>query len=751
MMPGCVLILQSDLESAQAFSAFFHKRGDEFCATTNISEAKKYLIENQTWLAIVDFHLPGTEWLDFIKIIRKDYPDTEVILTNKYPDLHKEFQAKEQGVNVFLRAPFTDPWIERALQKLVEGEEAEGETVTGKQPIPAVRIPIRMKITLPYILLAILFTLTGAYLVSRYVVDSIHERFVNQLIDAGRLSSDWMVQEENRLLKTLRQLTYTEGMPEAIINQDATTLRNLILPLMTNQNEEAVEILDQQGMIMLSLRRDPGQALESYQASQGGADFAQIPFVQAIRTGQIDQGRDKYAGLVNRTEKPDFYIGGPVMDSSGHQVGAILVGKSLDTIVRQCRESTLAQVTLYSQTGSILASTLLVEQDIQPVSVNVATEVLSRQDSQSMLREFPSGTQMQINPAIRRLAIASASYSELLGPWEVRGGEDLGLLGTSLSENNISQPTLVTRMQAFLIVALIFLGVILTGMILASQVTRPLTQIAAAARMIAQGNLEVRVPAKGNDEVAVLGHAFNSMISGLQEGHIYRDLLGRAVSPEVRETLRVSFASGDLRLEGQNTTASVLMSDIRGFTRLAEKEDPTVVLNWLNEYFSEIVPVITKYGGVVDKFEGDAMLAFFGILPRPLPPEESAFDACQAAVELLGVIDQINERRSQRGEEPLTTGIGINTGRLTAGGLGTADRLNYTIIGDTVNATQRIQVITRRFGESSVVINETTLSVLRGRRGDFRFEPLGEQHISGRQEQLWLYRLLPMHHQRGQD
>jgi adenylate cyclase len=259
----------------------------------------------------------------------------------------------------------------------------------------------------------------------------------------------------------------------------------------------------------------------------------------------------------------------------------------------------------------------------------------------------------------------------------------------------------------------------------------------------------VRVPAKGNDEVAVLAHAFNYMISGLQEGFIYRDLLGRTVSPEVREALRISFASGDLRLEGQNANATVLMSDIRGFTRLAEKAEPTVVLNWLNEYFGEIVPVITKYGGVVDKFEGDAMLAFFGILPRPLPPEESAFDACQAAVELLSVIGQVNDKRRQRGEEPLITGIGINTGLLTAGSLGTADRLNYTIIGDTVNTTQRIQDVTRQFGESGVAINETTLSVLKGRRGDFRFEPLGEHHISGKQELLWLYRLYPKSSSKG--
>jgi hypothetical protein len=86
-----------------------------------------------------------------------------------------------------------------------------------------------------------------------------------------------------------------------------------------------------------------------------------------------------------------------------------------------------------------------------------------------------------------------------------------------------------------------------------------------ASSRVAGGDLEIRVPSEGNDEVAVLAHAFNQMVTGLQEGFIYRDLLGRTVSPEVREAMRSSFASGTLKLEGQNTVATVLMSDIRGY------------------------------------------------------------------------------------------------------------------------------------------------------------------------------------------
>ena len=155
---------------------------------------------------------------------------------------------------------------------------------------------------------------------------------------------------------------------------------------------------------------------------------------------------------------------------------------------------------------------------------------------------------------------------------------------------------------------------------------------------MAEGNLEVQVEAGGNDEVAVLAHSFNQMVSGLREGSLYRDLLGRTVSPEVREELRRSFASGEVRLEGQEAVATVLVSHLRGFTTLAETEDPTTVLIWLNEYYGELIPALTAHAGVISKLEGDTLLAFFGILPRRLSPQESAYQACQAALAILEAV-----------------------------------------------------------------------------------------------------------------
>lgn len=723
-MPSRIIILQSKDSAAQILGEFFRNRGDKVWQTSDPAQAFEWVKNRRPDLVLLDLHMPGNVWLEILGHLNRELPDTGVILTNRHPDVHREMLAKERGAQVFLREPFTDQWIEKSLGKLAGYAEGISSGTTNSE-LPPVKVPMRVKLTVPFALLAMLFAIGAVYLGSRFILESFRERFTNQLIDAGTLASDWMVQEEDRMLDTLRLIANTEGVAEAVQSRDAGRLREITLPLAINYREEALEILDTNGISVLSLRHRPDAGVESYDSFQTDTVQSEWEFVHKVLDQQIDQIGDKYSGLANAPWGRYFYIAGPVY-SEEQMVGVVLVGKSIESLARQMRQDTLAQITLYDLNGLPQASTVLIPEEIPGLPAAYTQGVLSRQDQESLIRE---------------LSVASANYSEILAAWEARSGEDLGVMGTALTQNFLVRPSSFTRFQAFFIIGMTFIGIIILGAYLAKQVTTPLSQVVDASTQVAQGNLEVKVRPQGNDEVAVLAHAFNHMITGLQEGSIYRDLLGRTVSPEVREALRNSFASGDLRLEGQTTISTVLMSDIRGFTTLSENEEPTTVLTWLNEYFGELVPVVTDFGGVVDKFEGDAMLAFFGILPTPLPPEESAYQACRAAVEMIAVIERINQRRAKRGEPALITGISINTGPLTAGGLGTSDRLNYTIIGDTVNTAQRMQAISRQFGETGVVVSETTLTHLKEKRVEFQLEPLGEHAFKGKQSQIWLYRL----------
>ncbi len=606
--------------------------------------------------------------------------------------------------------------------------------------LPKIRVPVGIKITLPYVVLALLLAVAGAYLVNRVVLDSIEERFTNQLIEAGKLTNDWLVKEEDRLLETLRLLSFTQGLAEAAVAGDAEQLRRMALPYAVNSQEEAIEILDTRAVSILSLRHIPGGRLEDYDATRGESIFKQWTFVQDVLAQRLNQGQDKHVGLAQTPWGDYFYVAGPLRDEENNLVGVVLVGKSLPTMVRQIRQDTLAHISIYDLNGQPIATTFdFLGGQTDSLNSELVSSILEHQDEASL---------------IRPLGVVSIDYSEILGPWESRGfrspfglrGEnnDLGLIGVAVAQTFLVRPSQITRLQIFLLTTLAFLVVIFLGVYIANRITRPLLRVVSASSEVAQGRLDVQVEAVGNDEVAILAHSFNQMVSGLREGSVYRDLLGRTVSPEVREELRRSFESGELRLEGQDAVATVLTCNVRGFTSLSEAEDPTTVLSWLNEYYGELVPIITAHQGVISKFEGDAILAFFGILPRPLLTQDSAYQACQTALAMLEAIEQINISRTERGEPPFTVGISLNTGPVTAGGLGTHDRLHYTIIGDTVNTSIHLESLTRQFGnKSGAIISQHTLFALRERRHDFTLESLGAHTIRGKVEQLLVYHLQP--------
>jgi adenylate cyclase len=587
---------------------------------------------------------------------------------------------------------------------------------------------LRVKITIPYLLLALIFTSAVAFVVSRVILESTEERFTNELIAAGKLSNEWVVAEEDRLLKTLRLLANTDGVANAIVLRNAERLRELTFNLIFIAQEESVEILNFEGESVLSMRlKDSSEGIE-YEFSRGGQGFAEWGFVQAVLQEQVDDRGDKFVGLVRAPWGDFFYVVGPVFGDDNSLVGAILVGKSLPTMVDQIRQATLAHVNIYTTDGELVTSTLLNEEGEIALTRLQAELVVLRQESESLVRE---------------LSLGGVDYREILSPWVARGHLNLGLIGTSLAETVLVRTSQVTLVEIFLLVLFGFALVIATGMFVANRITHPLLRIVYASTEVASGNLEAKVELGGNDEIAVLAHSFNAMVSELREGSVYRDLLGRTVSPEVREQLRESLATGQLYLAGQEAEATVLVSDIRKFTPLTENESPTTVMDWLNEYFGELVPVIDTFGGVVNTFEGDSLLAFFGILPQPMSLEMSAYQASLATLEMLKVVERLNALRQERGEPPLMTGIAVTSGKVTAGSLGTPDRLHYTVIGDTVNTAHRLQAVTRRFGESGAILSRYTYVALGERRNGFKLERLGSHSLRGKSKRITVYRLYP--------
>ena len=185
-MPSRVLILQSDPAAAQSLLEYFSKRGDRVLHTADASEALALLKAEKPDIVLFDLHLPGSSWFELLSSISQQRQKTRVIITHKYPDYRRELQAKERGVIVFLRAPFTPARIEKALQT-IDRKEAPTSAGGYSGALPRVRLPMRLKITLPYALLALIFAFASAFLISRYILESLQDRFTAQLIDVGKL------------------------------------------------------------------------------------------------------------------------------------------------------------------------------------------------------------------------------------------------------------------------------------------------------------------------------------------------------------------------------------------------------------------------------------------------------------------------------------------------------------------------------------------------------------------------------------
>jgi adenylate cyclase len=227
----------------------------------------------------------------------------------------------------------------------------------------------------------------------------------------------------------------------------------------------------------------------------------------------------------------------------------------------------------------------------------------------------------------------------------------------------------------------------------------PLEQLQSAMARVQNNDLNVRVPVLSNDEVGYLAERFNEMVAGLRRGELMRNLLNLYVSPEVaREALEHGTSLG-----GQLVECTVLFSDIRSFTTLSERLDPADLIALLNRYMSEMVNVIVSRGGMVNKFGGDSLLAVFGTPLNPLPNHASA--AVNAALGMRGALAEFNKAQSASGNAQLQCGIAVATGKVVAGNVGGKERIEYTVIGDTVNLAARLQSMSREL-HHDILLNE---------------------------------------------
>jgi len=224
---------------------------------------------------------------------------------------------------------------------------------------------------------------------------------------------------------------------------------------------------------------------------------------------------------------------------------------------------------------------------------------------------------------------------------------------------------------------------LLAGRRLARSLARPVETLARATERVAKGEYGSPVAEEGPTEVRDLSRSFNEMTRGLAEKERVRAVLDKVVSREIAEEL----LRKGVELGGEVRRVTVLFSDIRGFTPVAERLEPPDVVLLLNEVHSRATEPIEREMGVIDKYLGDGVMALFG---APNTLDDHPARAVRAALAIQAAVRAMNDVRSGRGEPPLGLGIGIHTGPVVCGNIGSKDRLSYTAVGSVVNVASRL-------------------------------------------------------------
>ncbi|MCA1612695.1 MAG: adenylate/guanylate cyclase domain-containing protein [Acidobacteria bacterium] len=205
------------------------------------------------------------------------------------------------------------------------------------------------------------------------------------------------------------------------------------------------------------------------------------------------------------------------------------------------------------------------------------------------------------------------------------------------------------------------------------------------------------------------------------------DIFSRCVSPEVADTLWRQ--RGELALGGERRTVTLIFTDIRGFTSLSEGVDSEIVVTWLNEYFSRMHAVVCAHGGHINKFLGDGLMIVFGA-PVARGDKLEARAAVSCGLEMLAEVERINRDWEGLGRPHIAIGVGIHTGEATCGVVGAEGRLEYTLIGDTVNLASRLESTTKEKGVP-ILISSTTAALL---GVDYETRPLGDVKVKGKNQ-----------------
>jgi len=360
----------------------------------------------------------------------------------------------------------------------------------------------------------------------------------------------------------------------------------------------------------------------------------------------------------------------------------------------------------------------------------------SADETPIMLKGF-TRTVVEDQPYEDEFGMTLSAYSPLI----TSTGAKIGLVGVDVKSTRL----LEMRSRIFgasALILLLALGIIaLVSYAVARSIREPLRRLILGTGAVAQGNLDVRLHLSRADEFGLLGKYFDKMAEELKERQTIRDLFGRYLSEDVARS--VLSRNQHFELGGQEVVVTVLFCDLRNYTSISERLSPIQMVNMINEYLGVMNVVIDEHQGCVIEFLGDGILAVFGA-PQGYP--EHAEHAVRCAIAMRAALVQLNrqweeqgmaERWKDMGMDSIECRIGLHTGPVVAGNLGSKTRMKYAVIGDTVNVAARLEALNKEYNTTILMSDEVVTRL----PNDLRecCEKVGITVVKGRQQTVVSY------------
>lgn len=351
--------------------------------------------------------------------------------------------------------------------------------------------------------------------------------------------------------------------------------------------------------------------------------------------------------------------------------------------------------------------------------------------SKTNFSSMPVIRMMMTNPNPNsQIAYKDENGDRFLGAFNRVGFSDTAVVSSVREDVAFAMVYKIQRIVMWL-TGLVLSVSLLANFFFSRSLSRPILKLIEASHLIQNGKYDIKISSVSHDEIGELTDSFREMAHGLAERESIKTAFGKFVNKQIAELVM----HNEIKLGGERKDVVVFFSDIRSFTSISESMEPEEVVEFLNQYMTRMVNCITKAKGIVDKYIGDAIMAVWG---APLCSDNDAFNAVNAALMMREELLKFNRERSAEGVPLIQIGCGIHCGPVLAGQIGSEDRMEYTVIGDTVNIASRIETLNKAFA-TDILISEETAEKVKDR---FRLCPMRKIKVKGKGEPLQIYAVL---------